>query len=83
MRFHIIFALLVSVLLSSLCVAQPTPEDLKRFKEYPDLVKDKVLNESVKINWLDAKGSNFWYEEFVLSDDDRDVKPLETNERVE
>lgn len=63
MRFHIIFALLVSVTLSSLCVAQPTPEDLKRFKAYPDLVKDKVLNESVKINWLDAKGANFWYEE--------------------
>ena len=63
MRFHVIFALLVNVMLSSLCVAQPTPEDLKRFKEYPELVKDKVLNENVKINWLDAKGANFWYEE--------------------
>ena len=63
MRFNIIFALLVSVTLTSLSIAQPTPEDLKRFKEYPDLVKDKVLNENVKINWLDAKGANFWYEE--------------------
>ena len=63
MRFRIIFALLVSVTLSSLCVAQPTPEDLKRFKEYPELVKNKVLNENLKINWLDENGSNFWYEE--------------------
>ena len=55
MRFNIIFALLVSVMLSSLCVAQPTPEDLKRFKEYPEYIDymDSLVDSGERIEYTD------------------------------